>query len=323
MFSTPLNARIRHARRIRSIRQHQFAQLRSLGPVARDGIIAIIVARDEILRLPDCLRHHRELGVDRFVVIDNGSSDGTTDYLCDQPDVDVIRTEDPYSKAHRGMSWRHYVVSRCGFGRWYLLIDADELLVYDGMDEHNLKRLTEILKRRRIPLLHATMIDMYPRGPTRNPGFQSGDSMLSAAAYFDGDSYFLDERLREKLRMRGGPRVRLLSTDEKPFEINLSKYPLVFWHRGVNARSIHEFVTTLNRPLPSGALLHFKFLDDFDLRVDKALKEGQHWNGSEQYQIYKDANLTPSNMFYDGSRRYEGPDSLLSMKLLTSMAYER
>lgn len=322
MLDTPFNARIRHFRQLRSIRRHQFKDLRSLGPVARGGIIAIIIARDEILRLPDCLRHHRALGVDRFVVVDNGSTDGTTDYICDQPDVDVIYTENSYLVANRAMGWRHHIVSRYGFSRWYLLVDADELLVYDGMKEHDLHKLTDMLKRRRIMLLHATLIDMYQQEPFREPGFQSGDSMLSACQYFDAESYILAERFNKNLKLQGGPRVRFLSTPNWTFDNALSKYPLVFWHKGVNARSIHNFGIPLSRRPPSGALLHFKFLDDFNRRVEKALKEQQHWNRSEQYQQYKEAKLGPSKLFYEGSRKYVGPESLLSMRLMTPIFYE-
>jgi len=293
-----------------------------LPPVGRGGIIAIIIARDEILRLPDCLRHHRELGVDRFVVIDNGSTDGTTDYLCNQPDVDVIYTEDSYAEASCGLSWHHYVVSRYGFGRWYLRIDADELLVYDGMEEHDLCRLAETFKRRGITLLHATMIDMYPRESVEELCFQSGGSMLAACPFFDGDSYILEERIWKNLKMRGGPRVRLLSTPDKPFNNNINKYPLVFWRRGVDIRSIHNFGVALSRGSPSGALLHFKFLDDFGLRVEKVLKENQHWKDGVEWKAYKEALPALSNQYYEGSRKYEGSKTFLSMRLITPIRYD-
>ena len=41
--------------------------------------------------LDDFLRHYRALGVDRFVVLDNGSTDGSVDLLARQPDVDLYQ----------------------------------------------------------------------------------------------------------------------------------------------------------------------------------------------------------------------------------------
>ena len=48
---------------------------------------ACMVVRNESLRLPSTLAHYRQLGVDRFLVIDNGSDDGTLEFLRGQPDT--------------------------------------------------------------------------------------------------------------------------------------------------------------------------------------------------------------------------------------------
>jgi hypothetical protein len=53
------------------------------------------VVRNEALRLPATLRHHCAIGVQRFFVLDNGSTDGTLDLLANEPDVDVFATADP------------------------------------------------------------------------------------------------------------------------------------------------------------------------------------------------------------------------------------
>ena len=41
-----------------------------------DGPISVSLCHDEMLRLPDFLRHHREIGVRHFIVVDNASTDG-------------------------------------------------------------------------------------------------------------------------------------------------------------------------------------------------------------------------------------------------------
>jgi Glycosyl transferase family 2 len=42
-------------------------------------IVAVIKQRTEALRLPYLLTYYRGIGVDRFLVIDNGSTDGSRD----------------------------------------------------------------------------------------------------------------------------------------------------------------------------------------------------------------------------------------------------
>jgi len=70
-------------------------ELIRLGPaprLPRGAIPCFAVMRDEAVRLPHWLAHHRALGVDRFLIVDNGSTDGTLDMLRAEPDVTVWRT---------------------------------------------------------------------------------------------------------------------------------------------------------------------------------------------------------------------------------------
>ena len=56
--------------------------------IFRDTEFAVTV-RNEIVRLPYFLDYYRRLGAGHFLVVDNGSDDGTHEYLADQPDVSV------------------------------------------------------------------------------------------------------------------------------------------------------------------------------------------------------------------------------------------
>ena len=51
------------------------------------------------------MSHYRRLGVDHFLVIDNGSDDGSFEQLADQPDVSLWRTEARYRAARFGVDW--------------------------------------------------------------------------------------------------------------------------------------------------------------------------------------------------------------------------
>ncbi len=43
--------------------------------------------RDERVRLPWFLHYYRAMGVRHFLMVDNASTDGSTEYLRNQPDV--------------------------------------------------------------------------------------------------------------------------------------------------------------------------------------------------------------------------------------------
>lgn len=307
------------ARDFRSMREnqishHEFHDLRRLPDVAADAIIAILVIKNEALRLPAFLDHHRKLGVDRFVIIDNCSNDDGVAFLLNQPDVEIIQTSNSYREAMSGTCWAEVVRQRYGFDRWYLYVDADELLVYDGSDRRNLRELAEHMRRWGCKALYAPMIDLYSDKPFGQIGYQAGKRLQEACRYFDGSSYRkIEKSLSGKWYLSGGPRIRLLSNDRTEFFHSIAKYPFFYWDRSVHRRSIHNFTANGQKEQVSGALLHFKFLDDFKAKIDEAIESKEHWLASSQYSAYGKAmesgDLT--NLMYEDSLEYIDMHSLI------------
>ena len=78
-------------RALRKRRQLRAVQDRTKA-ITPGAILCFSTMRNEIIRLPFFLEHHRALGVDHFLIVDNGSDDGTTEYLAAQPDVSLWST---------------------------------------------------------------------------------------------------------------------------------------------------------------------------------------------------------------------------------------
>ena len=68
-------------------------------------IVLLATERNERVRLPFFLRYYRDLGVDHFLIVDNGSDDGSREYLAAQPDVSLWHTQAGYKAAHFGVDW--------------------------------------------------------------------------------------------------------------------------------------------------------------------------------------------------------------------------
>ena len=71
-------------------------ELLRVAPSAREGVICIIVERNDLIRLKANIQHHREIGVGRFVVVDNASGEDTQEWLNQQNDIDIVRVQTPY-----------------------------------------------------------------------------------------------------------------------------------------------------------------------------------------------------------------------------------
>ena len=92
--------------------------------------------------LPAFLAYYRRLGADRFVVLDDRSTDGTAAFLAGQPDVMVVESairyfeEVPYPPAapprirelRAVRLWRDQIIDQFCTGQWAVDVDPDEFL---------------------------------------------------------------------------------------------------------------------------------------------------------------------------------------------------
>jgi hypothetical protein len=319
-------------------------------PADEGGVRCAFIVQNERLRLPDFLRHHRALGVSRFLALDDRSTDGTREMLLAQPDVTLFEIDASYQDSLGSALWKNALLDRDAVGRWAVVIDVDELLVYPHHDRVDLGALCAYLDSRGATCATATMVDMYPRDLESVRGFREGDRMVDACPWFDREGYRKHHRLDfPRSYLRGGSRARLfydepapawaraymqtyrmleavglqrlmpradVSRWEAPF---LTKVSLVKWQRGMRfVASSHWLRPAARCGDVTTALLHFKFLGDFADKVARAVEAKNYWKDSAEYRRYA-AKLAKDPGFgfaYPGSARYRGPGDLVAAGLM-------
>lgn len=270
-------------------------------------ILCFSCIRNEAVRLPWFLDHHRRLGVGHFLIVDNGSDDGSTDWLAAQPDVSLWTTDASYKASRFGVDWLTWLQMNHGHGHWCLTADADELLIYPYWDSRDLHALTQWLDGQGRPMFGAMMLDLYPQGPVADHPYQPGDDPLRVLQWFDPSGYGI--RIQQpmgNLWIQGGPRGRQFFTTEPRRAPTLNKVPLVKWHwRYAYVNSTHSLLPprlnaiydTDGGEAPSGLLLHTKFLHTVVDRAAEEKRRGEHFSNSAQYDRYYDA-LTENPDFW-------------------------
>lgn len=151
------------------------------GAIAASDILVFTTLRNEQIRLPYFLRYYRELGVRHFLMVDNGSDDGSTEYLLAQPDVSLWRTEASYKSSRYGIDWINWLLRKYGTGHWTLTVDPDEFFVYPFCDTRPIDALTDWLDTYDIRAFPAMMLDMYPKGPIDAVPYRAGDDPFETA----------------------------------------------------------------------------------------------------------------------------------------------
>jgi glycosyltransferase involved in cell wall biosynthesis len=312
-------------------------------------IRVFMTVRNEILRLPRTLDHYRRIGACRFVVVDNGSTDGSKEFLLTQPDCHVFVTRNSYSEAGYGLEWQHSLLDEYGVNHWCLVVDADEWFIYPGYESQPLPALAAHLEQSGAQGMFAFLLDMYGAGPIAQSIAEPQASPFDASRYFDRD-YAWHRRfyIRGLQRPRfpqydvvGGPRLRLLFPflhrhyylletlwqisffTRAPLPValrrapTLSKIPFIRWLPGTRYQHPHA-TTPIELSNVTGALLHFKFLPDFDVRVANEAKRKEHWDGASEYVRYlaKLKNNRMLSFYYPGSVEYKGSEQLIRLGLL-------
>jgi hypothetical protein len=91
------------------------------------------------------------------------------------------------------------------------------------------------------------------------------------------------------------------------------------WRPGTRFQSSpHRINLEYNLAPDWGTILHFKYLTDFEDKVETAVEREQHISGSAQYKIYQQrlADLRGKPLTFEGSRRCEDYRSMVRAGLM-------
>jgi tetratricopeptide (TPR) repeat protein len=283
-----------------------------------DALALYTCIRDERDRLPWFFDYYRRLGVEHFVVIDNGSTDGSTEYLLSQSGTTVFRTDDSYHGAFSGMVWINHLKSRLSPAAWVLYADVDEALVYDGCERRSVADLAETLDMSGHEAFTAFMLDMFSTDASGGTGKGPDVDYVTRYPLYLPQIQVTPKPLCPYLQIRGGIRS-LFATGEE-----LTKTPLVKSGADIDFLQSSHNVTPARVSDMTGVLLHYKIIDgiaDEAARVLQDQTRSPHCRA--RYAKYRDA---PDLSELIGAamadvRTYRAPDDLVTAGLMTPIRW--
>ncbi|MEX0280761.1 MAG: glycosyltransferase family 2 protein [Arenibacterium sp.] len=291
-----------------------------------DDVLAFVVLRNEMSRLEWFLRHYRGLGVRHFLMIDNGSSDGSFEFLAEQEDVSLWSAKGLYRDAHFGRDWSNALLRRYGHGHWCLVLDADELLVYSGYRTNDLASLTRRLDAQGTEAFGALMLEPYPEEPIGVVPLDPAVDPMKTLKWFDGGPFRAQRQPpMQNLWVQGGTRERVFFNDAPHRSPTLNKLPLIRWNRRwAFVNSTHSVLPwRLNLAYdgpgdnrPCGVLLHTKFLSDVVNRADEDAQRAQHFHNPALFKSYYSKIAAYPVLKTEASYRYENADQLVRLGLM-------
>ena len=332
-----------------------------LVPASSHEIRLFCKVRNELARLDAFIAYYRNLGVDRFFFIDNESTDGTTERLLESgSDIHVYTATGNMRSAYAGLLWLQPLLHLHGDGRWILVVDADELLIFDNFEQSGLRSLCEQMTFRRETAMFCLLLDMYA-GAESPMAENAALPFVSVCPYFDPKGYrrapCYFNPTGEEPTLVGGPRLRLFypdfvhDTPSKRLQRRLmrlrgrlaarlggngqdaqvlsppivNKVPLMHWTPNLSlSAGAHYLGGSARLSATTGVLLHFKFIEGFERRVVEEASR-QVYSDAGEYRRYLDAITRAERMAFvhEQSTHYVNSDQLRRLGLIQPIDRDR
>jgi hypothetical protein len=282
--------------------------------------ILLCCVKDDLFRIKHFINHYRKLGFKYFIFLDNMSTDGTKEFLLEQPDTNVYVTDIGYN-TNRREGWINRLLVYYGYDRWYLCVDSDEFFVYPNSETTEIQEFIGYCRKNKIKRVRSLLLDMYSNKNIFNKDIDEVET-LDEYCYFDYNSYINVSSYIMDIVL-GGPRGRVFSQKEIPFNCNLTKYPLFYYVKGdFQGCSHYQFPYKYNSNSDClSALLHYKFMKQ-DLEKYKIYATSENYSsGSIEYKRYIEAleKTGKINFYYDKSAKYTNSDSLKIINFIKSI----
>lgn len=259
-----------------------------LAQVRRAPVAVVACLRNEAAMLPAFLDHYRRLGVEGFLIADNGSDDGTLELLAQSPDVALFAVDTEYNRSEYGVAWQQALLSGFRVGQWSLMADADEFLTWSDDPAARLPDLLAGPAFAGADAARVLMLDMYPAGPLSAVTLSSGDPFaetgwcerepfrrVSTARGPFSDAETVTSALRHRLIQGSRPELFVAQ------KVALLRYQP--WMR--LSAGLHYVAETQMAPHDL-LFAHFKYTAAFHRKVRAEVQRGQHFNDAEEYRKY-------------------------------------
>lgn len=273
----------------------------------KDEPILISLVKNDAYRTKKFFEHYDKLGVKNYAILDNGSTDETKDIL-ESKNIDLFYSNELYTTQRRE-AWINRIIAHYESNKWFLIVDIDELLVFNDYHEKTIKTLVEHYERIGMTRARALMIDMYGISE-----ISENEDAYSQMEYFDSQDYRLINS-RQLESVYGGVRERILNK-----QFLLTKYPIIKAdEKFVQGKSHFPFPYFQNKNnVCNLGLLHFKFIPSDFSKYVQIVKNGNYYNNSEQYKLYieNEKKILDGNLNYIGSKKLEDSNSIYDIDVL-------
>lgn len=278
--------------------------------------------------------HYEKLGVDKFVILDNESTDSTLDLVPNKSNIAILRSSIDLKDYSNEIWLKNYLANHFSKKGWCLSVDIDELFDYPLSDKITFKKFIEYLNVNKFTAVITHMLDMFAMDEDEGRTIlREQKNLKKAYGYYDIENIVkidyqscrlkgIDNRRNKCSNQQikfhfGGIRKKLFKTMNC-----ISKHSLLWM--GGRERIIHSHcVENAVCADVSGVILHYKFAGDWIARTRNYVRD--QYAKNPEYQAIMDyiGKETSFKKFPSEARKFIDVQNLIREDFVqTSSRYE-
>ncbi|HLQ19582.1 MAG TPA: glycosyltransferase family 2 protein [Tabrizicola sp.] len=295
--------------------------------LADDECCAVTLLKNGEFFVPELLRHHRSIGVRHFLVIDNGSTDGTAALLAGEPDVTVVQNRLPvarYETMLRGLIPRRHVR-----GGWFLIVDSDELFDPPPGCNGQIGPLLRYLRAEGHTAMLAHALDMFSDLPASETALWSYAEAIDKARFYslghleqidyrapDFDlAYFLRDNETDGPQHFWSGGLRMEVFGENPV---LTRHNIIRNLPGIPVPQHVHAAQNVRVSDITASFRHYKFTGDYVARERRQVQARTWLHGEDVARVARYDSVDAFAIRPERQQGYEGTETLLRQGFIKS-----
>ena len=284
----------------------------SLFDIAENQAVVVSPMRNEGHILDEWIDYYQSIGIDWIVIIDNGSTDNTTEILRTKNNIIHLYTEDSYRAAAHSMRWVNQIVESLPDNCWCLFADADEFFVAPAIETRGIRPLLNYMDNNKHEAMIGFMLDMHPA--TFNDEKPAAQSARSTYSYFTNTYETYGNISPPYQDIRGG--IRQLYFEH---HFPLTKIPLLKTGRGIQYTTNHTISPSVFSDV-TGLFLHYKFGFSFKDKAEIESRRNEQIRGGFTHKKYSEvfASLSQDDeeLLSSNAILYKDSEQLIELGLI-------
>lgn len=234
------------------------------------------------------INHYINIGIKNFVLINSNSTDKSTEILKNYEKIVHIsfwENNETYN-SYKMCGYKQYILEHYGIGNKYLIVDSNELFIYENYKNISIE---EYIRQKKTSNIKSLALDVYNKQ-------KINEGTIKDFKFVDKDTYKITESVPYKQQFYGGPKFRIFGIKKSLQKISL----LLYTGSEVIVNNHYYYPWSINEKSKFASyLLDYKLISEGKKEYNPFINDERIWNNLHEYKADKNILGNNETSFYN------------------------